>query len=175
MFATHGYGGTSVRAVVEAVGCTKPAMYYHFGSKAELFVEAVRTVQDTVSRTFADLAGDDADLTVRLERFIDALLLAAVDDPLPTRLILTAAHRPAQDQPELDFQSFHEHNHRLLTEVLRLGQEQGELRTDIPADDLAVLLVGMVHHRALAVLKGLPLPPGVARQLVDVYFNGARP
>jgi AcrR family transcriptional regulator len=33
LFATRGYDAISVREIVEAAGCTKPAMYYHFGSK----------------------------------------------------------------------------------------------------------------------------------------------
>lgn len=37
-FARHGYNGTSLDRVSEAAGCTKGAVYDHFGSKAGLFL-----------------------------------------------------------------------------------------------------------------------------------------
>lgn len=33
LFATRGYDAVSVREIVQAAGVTKPALYYHFGSK----------------------------------------------------------------------------------------------------------------------------------------------
>ncbi|MBV9047602.1 MAG: TetR/AcrR family transcriptional regulator [Solirubrobacterales bacterium] len=37
-FAGHGYNGTSLDRISEAAGCTKGALYDHFGSKAGLFM-----------------------------------------------------------------------------------------------------------------------------------------
>ncbi|MBK8207113.1 MAG: TetR/AcrR family transcriptional regulator [Planctomycetes bacterium] len=36
LFAQRGYDAVSVREIVEAAGCTKPSLYYHFGSKEGL-------------------------------------------------------------------------------------------------------------------------------------------
>ena len=66
LFATHGYGATSIRAIVEAVGCTKPALYYHFGSKAALFVEVHRTVQNQVREAFAAMPWGAEPIEIRL-------------------------------------------------------------------------------------------------------------
>jgi AcrR family transcriptional regulator len=175
MFATHGYGATSMRAVVETVGCTKPALYYHFGSKAELFIEVHNDVLAMVKEVFGTLPGVRGPMDGRLEGFVSALLEAAIADPLRARLLLTAAHRPEQGQPEVDLQSFHQDNLTHLGEVLQEGQDSGEIRTDLSATDLAEVLLGMVHHRALGLLIGRTPPPGISRQIVDVFINGARP
>jgi AcrR family transcriptional regulator len=36
LFTTHGYEGTSVRAIADALGITASALYYHFGSKEQI-------------------------------------------------------------------------------------------------------------------------------------------
>ncbi len=36
LFAERGYDAVSVREIVESAGVTKPALYYHFGSKEGL-------------------------------------------------------------------------------------------------------------------------------------------
>ncbi len=174
LFATHGYGATSMRAIVEAVGCTKPALYYHFGSKAELFVEVHRTVQGRVREAFASLPEGNDPLPLRLERFIATLLDAAVEDPSAARLLLTATHRPEQGQPEVDLESLHSHNLAHLSGVLHHGQKQGEIRMDLSAEALSDFLLGMVHHRALGLLRGEAPPPEISRQIIDVFIHGAR-
>ncbi len=175
MFATHGYGATSMRAVVEAVGCTKPALYYHFGSKAELFIEVHRTVQDLVHSVFAVLEESDGSLTERLERFVSTVLDTAAVSPMPTRLLLTAAQRPEQGQPEVDMESFHQANVVHLSKVLREGQSRGEVRTDLSAEELSDILLGIVHLRTLQQLRGKLPPPGTSQRIIDVFINGARP
>jgi len=173
-FATHGYGATSIRSIVEAVGCTKPALYYHFGSKADLFVEVHRAVQSKVRKAFVAMPQNAAPLAERLERFVSSLLEATVEDPSPARLLLTAIHRPEQGQPPLDLEAFHAHNLARLAAVLQQAQAAGEVREDLAAEVLAEILLGMVHHRALELLRGKPLAHDVSKQIIDVFIHGAR-
>lgn len=59
LFALRGYDDVSVREVVEAAGVTKPALYYHFGSKegvAEaLAMKLIQRIQDVRERAFAEI------------------------------------------------------------------------------------------------------------------------
>ena len=79
-----------------------------------------------------------------------------------------------QGQPEVDLESLHSHNLAHLSGVLHHGQKQGEIRTDLSAEALSDFLLGMVHHRALALLRGEAPPPGISRQIIDVFIHGAR-
>ena len=57
-FAHAGYAGTSVQDIVDAACVTKPALYYHFQSKAGLYQalidyahdERLRLMQEAVAR-----------------------------------------------------------------------------------------------------------------------------
>lgn len=42
LFLVHGYNGVSIRDIVHACGLSNAALYYHFGSKQNLFVQVFR-------------------------------------------------------------------------------------------------------------------------------------
>ena len=106
--------------------------------------------------------------------FVAGLLASTVEDPAPARLLLTATHHPEQGQPAIDLEAFHTANVDYLAEVLREGQQDGSIRTDLAAEALSEILLGMMHHRALELLRGKVPPPNVAQQIIDVFINGAR-
>ena len=68
LFARLGYGSASVRELAEAAGVTKPTLYYHFGSKEDLFHELVRYHLDELlrERVFSRALGYNADDEVDL-------------------------------------------------------------------------------------------------------------
>jgi AcrR family transcriptional regulator len=43
LFATHGYAGTSTRAIAERVGIRQASLYYHFAGKDEILLELLET------------------------------------------------------------------------------------------------------------------------------------
>ena len=42
LFFAHGYHGVSIREIVQSCGLSNAALYYHFGSKQNLYVEVIR-------------------------------------------------------------------------------------------------------------------------------------
>jgi AcrR family transcriptional regulator len=46
LFAEHGYAGTSMRDLAEALGMTKAALYYHFPGKAQILLALVEPLLD---------------------------------------------------------------------------------------------------------------------------------
>ncbi len=176
LFAERGYGSTSVREVVEAVGCTKPALYYHFGSKEELYLHAVQTQMARMTEIVAEVVAMEGDVACRLHRFAQALLDRVEKRPYAMRLLLTAEHHPTDEgQPEVDLLSMHLELVQLLTRIIEEGQTNGTLRRDLPAYDLCLSFIGMVNLRALGCLYGMAPGPEVAPLLVDIFINGARP
>lgn len=49
LFAEKGYEATSMRAIAEQLGITKPALYYHFESKEAIVRELLRDLQAEVA------------------------------------------------------------------------------------------------------------------------------
>src|SRR5438128_1438560 len=66
LFAERGYDQTSIEDIGQAVNVTGPALYYHFASKEDIFVEAIelasRNVVAAVQRSTEVPAAEAIDL-----------------------------------------------------------------------------------------------------------------
>jgi TetR/AcrR family transcriptional regulator len=97
LFAAHGFEGTSLQAIADGVGVSKPAVLHHFSSKEELrravFEEILAHWQETLPRLLiAATASEDRFDAVfgELRRFFAA-------DPDRARLVVREAFdRPAE-------------------------------------------------------------------------------
>ena len=176
LFAERGFGSVSVREVVERVGCTKPALYYHFGSKADLYLEAVHTRLHAVVEVLSEVVATPGPPQQRLERFARVMLDRAREQPEGVRLILTAEHHTPDDgTPSVDLLSLHMEMLELLGRIISDGQRTGAVRGDLPPFDLAVAFVGMLHVHTLATLYGIQPEADVPAQLIDIFFSGIQP
>ncbi|MDW7711548.1 MAG: TetR/AcrR family transcriptional regulator [Deferrisomatales bacterium] len=56
LFAEKGYGRTSLQEVADALGVTRPALYYYYRSKEELLFEITSFVMDRVAADLQEVA-----------------------------------------------------------------------------------------------------------------------
>jgi AcrR family transcriptional regulator len=75
-FARAGYGKTSVKDIAAEAGVTTGTVYYHFGSKLELYRETLRLAQGRLIAAYRRVApatqGDES-LQARVQAWFDAL------------------------------------------------------------------------------------------------------
>jgi AcrR family transcriptional regulator len=175
LFGERGYAATSVREVAEAAGCTKPALYYHFGSKESLFLAALRAETDALNRLVEVPIRDGMSvrehLVHALARFFDHLR----EDVVGVRLVMLADLRPEPGQPAFDFASIRDRHLARTRELLELGVERGELRRDVRLDDALFALTGLIDQRLQAWLHGEPLDVDLSERLVSLFFHGVAP
>lgn len=172
LFADKGYGRTSMREVAAAAGCTKPALYYHFESKEQLFRATIERCLVGLEPILAQVdlvSGSVRDRLVVLARGVFERLRS---DPAPMRLMLVMQTRPDQAQPDFDFARYHQENQALLHALFEEGVRTGEIRPDVDLEDAALALTGALHSRAFLALKGVPAPADTPDRIVDLLFRG---
>lgn len=177
LFAARGYAGTSIREVVEAVGCTKPALYYWFGSKQDLFLACVRLPLDAFRDVLLEVRERSGTARERLAALADAIREGAALHPDAMRIVMTSTQRPEPGQPLVDLHSMHQEYFGCLLSVLEDGTRAGEVRADIPLPSMALAFIGVLHTRIIASLElepDVPAPPWDTAALVDLFFSGAR-
>lgn len=172
LFGERGYAATSVREVAEAAGCTKPALYYHFGSKESLFLAALRAETDALNRLVEAPIAEETSvrdhLVLALSRFFDHVRA----DVVGVRLVMLADLRPEPGQPAFDFASIRDRHLARTREILELGVERGEIRRDVRLDDALFALTGLIDQRLQAWLQGEPLDADLSERLVSLFFHG---
>src|SRR6266568_3080739 len=74
VMAERGYDGASVQAIAQRAGLTPGLIHYHFASKQEILLEAVRELTRVAARRFDVLARRAKTPRERLRAFIDSRL-----------------------------------------------------------------------------------------------------
>lgn len=137
-FAQRGFTSTSMREIAMAVGMTQQGITHHFPSK-EALLEAVLQRRDDLAveqHRRAGLGVLDVLRAVVQENLSKPGLL------LLTTTLGTEAINP--DHPAHHFFQQHFANAReVFATLLEKGQRSGEVRDDIPADELATTLVSV--------------------------------
>ncbi len=88
LFGQHGYDGTSMRDVAQKAGVNKALVFYHYGSKAELFDTIINRYytahRETIERSLARSRGEPRE---RVHQLIDDYLDFIESHTLYPRLI----------------------------------------------------------------------------------------
>jgi AcrR family transcriptional regulator len=172
LFAERGYAATSVREISAAAGCTKPALYYHFGGKEQLFVQTIRHETEEITRLIFDVTGLDRPIrelmASGMETFIEHVRL----NPMGMRLLMRAELWPDEGQPQYDFESLRATHLELIKGLLARGVDEGSVRADVDLEDAAYALAGIFDQRLQLWLRGEPIPKGFAERAVGIFFDG---
>ncbi|MFW6067006.1 MAG: TetR/AcrR family transcriptional regulator [Myxococcota bacterium] len=122
LFAERGFDGVSARDIAEAAGVNKALVFYHHGSKAELFDRVLDRYYEAHARALTEGATGGGPLAERLHRLVDTYL---------------------------DFMEEHSRYARLVQMELATGSERlPRIRRGVQQlhDTLAHLLEGVTRH-----------------------------
>lgn len=175
LFAEQGFARTSIREIAEAVGVTKPALYYHFGSKEGLFTALIEHhVGDWIQAAEAVARGPGT-VVERLRGYLDASFRRHLSDPMVSRFLIEALHQAGQGAPPVDALRFFAAETRIVHELIQEGVDVGELR---PHDALtgAMALIGARNfHLGAAMVGGPPLTDDAPERILNLFLNGVSP
>lgn len=152
MFWQRGYSGTSTRMLTDTLGISSSSLYATFGSKAELFDEAVRTYALRYRAIYVRAAAEPTLLRVLERLLLDSVLeFTRTDEGHPGCLPVSAAI--ADSSPTLNVRSYVADLQRQDEEQLRARIEQAVIDGDLDVrtigpDELTDLVQTMWHGLA---------------------------
>ncbi|MFJ6082197.1 TetR/AcrR family transcriptional regulator [Streptomyces sp. NPDC092369] len=159
----------SIERIARTAGVGKAAIYRRWSGKEELFVDVIRDAEPADPELPGTSMRDD--LVAMLEQLRQrglmtrsSLLLHNVFAQMKTTPKVWTAYQTTVVEPR----------RRKAVEILRRGQENGELRTDLDPELINDLLVGPMLLRSVMRHDG-DLPDGLSEQIVDTLLAGVRP
>ncbi|MBV7694732.1 TetR/AcrR family transcriptional regulator [Streptomyces sp. TRM70350] len=159
----------SIERIARTAGVGKATIYRRWRGKEELFVDVVRSAEPPDPELPGTSMRDD--LVVLLEALRRRGLASR------TSVILHNVHAQMKASPRI-WAAYHDAviapRRRIGLEVLRRGQQRGELRTDIDLELVNDIVVGPLLTRSL-LHPDAELPEGLAEQVVDTLLEGLRP
>ena len=173
VFDRKGYAAASVREVAELAGVTKPALYYHFGSKEGLLLAILRQAEaQVVSAMDRALARTGTARGRILDLCADVYALFG-ENVSVARVAHAVFLGPPDGAPPFDVAVFEARLREAIERIASDGIASGELR-NVPPTDLALAVMGILEGCNDRQLHPAFEPVGVdgVRRLMDLLFDG---
>jgi TetR/AcrR family transcriptional regulator len=173
IFGKKGYAAASVREIVEQAGVSKPALYYHFGSKdgvlGALLEEAARSFDETLAEALKRRGTAHSRLMGLCDDVV-ALFSQAV--PL-VRVAHSLCYAPAEGVSQFDCGVFERSLDAAVRQIVQDGVDSGELRA-VPIGDMATAITGVFLGCSGRELRrsASPIGPNDLHRILDLVFEG---
>ncbi|KMN36145.1 TetR family transcriptional regulator [Chromobacterium sp. LK1] len=158
-FWRRGYESTSMSDLVAALGIASARIYAAFGSKEDLFREAV-ALYTAGDGGFADLAlRQEEDVAAAIERMLhDAVMLyTQPDSPQGCMVVSAATNCSEQNDGVLEWLRAQRHERtQSVMDRLRRGVADGQLGPDTDVDALGDFYAVQLHGISVQARDGVP-------------------
>jgi DNA-binding GntR family transcriptional regulator/AcrR family transcriptional regulator len=144
LFCRKGFFATTTRELAAKLEIRQASLYHHMRNKEDLLYRVCQQVSAAFTDEVPAAVGKTEDTGDRIGTWIDAHLSVAASHPSRTLAVVTesrALTRPHYLEMEKRYEKY---SHRLEAEV-RVSQEAGKIRTDIPAKYIRLALLNILN------------------------------
>jgi AcrR family transcriptional regulator len=142
-FAQQGFRGAKMADIAKAAGLSEPGLLHHFPSKTHLLMEVLK------ERDRIDSERMRATLQKNGSHFLEAGLELIEHNQTVPGLVqlftLMVAEGLSQDHPAHEFfTQRYQREREQMAQTIKQAQQAGEVRADIPAETLVILIFAMM-------------------------------
>ncbi len=134
LFYEQGYENTTVEDIIAASGTSKGSFYHYFDGKDAL-LETLSLIFDEKYEELEEQMDPDTD-TVETLLFLNRELFTMIDNSVPLELLARLLSSQLVTRGEKHLLDRNRTYFRLLLRIVRRGQERGELRDDLSANEI---------------------------------------
>lgn len=173
VFDRKGYHAASVREVADLAGVTKPALYYHFGSKEGLLLAILTQAERQFAEAVASAATRPGTARDRITALCEDIYALFGENVPVARVAHAVLLGPPDGAPPFDITAFEVRFRETLEQIAAEGIASGELR-DVQVRDIALAVMGVLEACNVRQMHPAFEPVGsdVVRRLIQLVFDG---
>ncbi|MGH7975642.1 MAG: TetR/AcrR family transcriptional regulator [Limisphaerales bacterium] len=175
-FANAGYAATSVQQIVSAAKVSKPALYYHFRDKSELFKALVHEAHDERFRLLREAAARGKNIREQLENILTTLFdYVGKNRELMRISFATNFAAPGEVPENLCYGDKCERNFEFVHSLVKAAQKRGELNKHFDTHEMAFGIYGLTNFYLVSHMAERNYRPDrkAARRIVELFLTGA--
>lgn len=172
LFAQKGYAASSTREICQRAGITKPALYYHFGNKEQLYEELVMDAFNEYQKELRRASHRGRTPRETLAEVVTAIFGFARHKHLYWRIGFRQVFAPEKESPSINYVEMSQTQEKILTDVVREGIRRREIRgkAEFIAEAISGISISCIEGY---LLTGKPaLDRSMARSIVDLLIEG---
>jgi AcrR family transcriptional regulator len=135
LFASKGYAETTVEDITEAADVGKGTFFNYFPSKEHILMAFGEMQLSRLESVICEAEQSDLPMREVMRTLVMRMTEEPVRNPAIVRALLQANLSSVPVRGEMV--RIHDRNRALLGRLIRHGQERGEIRTDLPAEEIA--------------------------------------
>lgn len=173
LFSEKGFNGVSVREIAEAVGVTKPTLYYYFASKEQLFESIITGLLEDFRKQLKEVVQQRGPVRDRLVEICRLYFDFARSHCSECRLLHSVFFSCDRNAIAFDFEAHSRTNLEMIRDVVAEGIGTKEIH---PGDPWLMTLsfFGAIHLMVMAMLYTTDVLPGenLAESVVEQSLRG---
>lgn len=175
-FAENGYAATSVQQIVTDAKVSKPALYYYFRDKSDLFQALVHEAHDERYRLLCEAAAHGNNIREQLEFILERLFDYVGKNRELMRISFATMFAAQGELPDnLCYADKCERNFEFVHSLVKKAQQRGELSKSFDSREMAFGIYGLTNFYLVSHLMERNYRPDrkAARKIVDLFLSGA--
>ncbi len=171
LFIEHGYRGLSMREIAEKVGVSKPALYYHFKDKEELFCAVLNSGLEEIGKMIDSIDNQPVTSLQKIGLFMEYVLTQPTEQRAVIRLGTQEMGQLSQQSRQLFNVSYHQQFTGKLRTMIQTGIEQGEFR-EMDAEIATWGLLGLMYPYLYPHVGAVSLSDEKIESIISIYMKG---
>jgi AcrR family transcriptional regulator len=131
LFVTLGSQNTTTEKIAHAAGVSEPVLYRHFDSKKTLFLEVLQEIREATLTRWHGETSALRDPLAKLRRIMDLYLGTTREHALEFRIMHRTLIETDDEEIAAFLRAFYLDSERILSQVIREGQESGIFRVEL--------------------------------------------
>ncbi|NOX90230.1 MAG: TetR/AcrR family transcriptional regulator [Calditrichaeota bacterium] len=145
LIAEKGIQELTIKNISKKIGIVESAIYRHFASKQDILLGILTLFKENKDQILQSVQGTASGASEQLKAFFTKRFEQFSNNPAFASVIFSEDFfRNDKRLSEMVYQIMQE-TQQLIIEIIKAGQQQKELRDDVPADQLAAILTGTLR------------------------------
>jgi len=149
IIATHGLGGLSIGSLARRVGLVPSAIYRHFKNKDEVIDSTLDYIQVALIDIVTASSKDTADTVECLRRVLMRHIRLIRENVAIPRIVFSEEVYSGSPERKAKLYLIIQGYLDRISEIVRCGQGDGQIRSDILPGTVAIMFLGLIQPAAM--------------------------
>jgi len=145
IIATKGIQGLTIKNLSKEIGISEPAIYRHFESKTDILLTILKNFEEMSSFMNEAMKGGEGSAVSKIEFMFTKIIEVFSQEPSHISVIFSEEIFKNESILQEKIVEIMNSKVKAIEEIIKEGQEKGEIRTDIDNKTLALIVVGSLR------------------------------